>query len=63
MASRYCADPCATPTASLPDNSPTTAAVCDDYMEPVHEGTVTPKYHSVIVGERVVVFVVYCVIN
>jgi len=48
VVSRYCADPCA---ASVADNTQLQLE-SDDYMQPIDEGTLTPKYHSVIIGKR-----------
>jgi len=46
---RYCADPC---TAAYVADSTQLQAASDDYMQPVNEGTLTPKYHSVIIGKH-----------
>jgi len=53
VSSRYCAGPCGGAVAETAAISQQQAA-SDDYMQPIDEGTSTPKYDCVIVGKYTV---------
>jgi len=56
--SRYCADPCATAVAESIGSTQQQAA-SDDYMQPVDEGTLTPKYDTVNIGKHMFILCPY----